>query len=71
MNIFKEMRSNLDNWQKIEAKVLYLLQLWYDTFILEESSFQHIINNYKVLRKEGMIFPPRQANEKNLIFVST
>jgi hypothetical protein len=34
-SFLKDLRSNLDNWNKIEAKVLYLIQLWYDAFILE------------------------------------
>ena len=45
------MRSNTENWSRIEAKVLYLIQLWYDAFILEESKYPHIINTYKILRK--------------------
>ncbi len=70
-NFLKDLRSNGDNWNKIEAKVLYLVQLWYDAFILEESVYNNIIDNYKTLRKEGILFPPRSANEKNLIFVKT
>ena len=31
----------------------------------------HIIDNYKLLRKEAVLFPPRSSNEKNLIFVKT
>lgn len=51
--------------------MLYLIQLWYDAFILEESVYDNIIDNYKVLRKENVLFPPRSANEKNIIFVKT
>ena len=51
--------------------MLYLIQLWYDAFILEESVYNNIIDNYKILRKEGVLFPPRSINEKNLIFVKT
>ena len=33
-SFLKDLRSNGDNWNKIEAKVLYLIQLWYDAFML-------------------------------------
>ena len=48
-----------------------MVQLWYDAFILEESVFDNIIDTYKVLRKENVTFPPRSANEKNLLNVKT
>lgn len=51
MNILKELRSNTENWSRIESRILYLIQLWYDAFILEESKYPNIINNYKILRK--------------------
>ncbi len=61
-SFLKDMRSNTDNWNKIEAKVLYLIQLWYDAFILEESVYNNIIDTYKILRKENIMFPPRSIN---------
>jgi hypothetical protein len=70
-SFLKDLRSNSDNWNKIEAKVLYLVQLWYDAFILEESVYNNIIDTYKILRKENVMFPPRSSNEKNIIFVKT
>ena len=70
-NILKELRSNTDNWNKIEAKVLFLVQLWYDAFMLDEAVYNNIVSNYKTLRKENVVFPPRLPNEKNLIFVKT
>lgn len=70
-NFLKDLRSNIDNWNKIEAKVLYLIQLWYDAFILEESIYNNIIASYKTLRKQNVLFPPRSTNEKNLLFVKT
>ena len=51
--------------------MLYLVQLWYDAFILEESVFNNIIDTYKTLRKENVTFPPRSPNEKNLLAVQT
>lgn len=70
-NFLKDLRSNGDNWNRIEAKVLYLIQLWYDAFILEENVYTNIIDSYKTLRKENIIFPPRSVNEKNILFVQT
>lgn len=61
----------MDNWSRIEAKVLYILQLWYDAFMMEENQYSHIINTYKLLRKEGVLFPPRQQNEKNMLAIKT
>ena len=70
-NILKDLRSNTDNWNKIEAKVLYLIQLWYDAFMLDEAVYNNIVDSYKTLRKENIVFPPRLANEKNLLSVKT
>lgn len=61
----------MDNWNKIEAKVLYLIQLWYDAFMLDEAVYNNIVETYKTLRKEDVLFPPRLPNEKNLLFVKT
>lgn len=70
-NLLKDLRSNTDNWNKIEAKVLFLVQLWYDAFMLDEAVYNNIVSNYKTLRKENVVFPPRLPNEKNLISVKT
>lgn len=70
-SLIKDLRSNSENWSRIESKVLYLIQLWYDAFILEESKYPYIINNYKILRQENVIFPPRNVNEKSLLAVQT
>ena len=69
--MLKDLRSNTENWSRIESKILYLIQLWYDAFILEESKYPYIINNYKILRKENVIFPPRNTNEKSLLAIQT
>jgi hypothetical protein len=55
----------------IELRILHLIQLWYDAFILEEGKYPFIINNYKLLRKENIIFPPRNINEKSLLAIKT
>lgn len=53
--------------RNIEDKLLYLIQLWYDTFMMHESEFREIIGAYKNLRKEGVIFPQRDPNEAFMI----
>jgi hypothetical protein len=53
--------------QDIEDKLLYLIQLWYDTFMMHEDEFKEIISLYKQLRKEGVVFPPRDPSEKFMI----
>ena len=50
---------------------LFLVQLWYDAFMLDEAVYNNIVSNYKTLRKENVVFPPRLPNEKNLISVKT
>jgi len=67
----EKFRSNIDNWVRIEAKTLYIVQLWYDAFMLEESHYSNIIAAYKTLRQENILFPPRQENEKNMLSVKT
>ena len=37
--------------------------------MIEENKYSHIIDNYKTLRGEGVLFPPRSSNEKNLMYV--
>jgi hypothetical protein len=69
--VLRALRSNAENWTLIESRVMYLVQLWYDAFMLEEGRYPFLIANYKLLRKEGAIFPPRDPNEKALIAVRT
>lgn len=68
----KQMFNNLVSkdshvQRQIEDKVLYLIQLWYDTFMMDEGEFKEIIGCYKTLRKEGVIFPQRDPNEAFMI----
>ena len=35
------------NWVKIENKVLWLMQLWADTFMMHEDQFPHIHESYR------------------------
>ncbi|KAL4445102.1 hypothetical protein ABPG74_018830 [Tetrahymena malaccensis] len=64
---FKQIKQNNKNWEVIENKVLYLIQLWYDTFMMHEGEYPNIMNNYKLLRKEGIKFPERDPNEMHMI----
>lgn len=52
---------------QIEEKLLFLIQLWYDTFMLHESEFKEVIGVYKELRKSGVVFPKRNASDRFLI----
>jgi hypothetical protein len=38
---------------QIEYKVLYMIQLWADTFMMHEDEFPFIMQTYRQLRKEG------------------
>lgn len=51
----------------IENKLQYLIQLWFDTFMMHEGEFKEIVGTYKQLRKEGVIFPQRDPNEAFMI----
>jgi hypothetical protein len=53
--------------QDIEDKLLYLIQLWFDTFMMHEDEFKEIIALYKQLRKEGVTFPARDTTAKFMI----
>lgn len=46
---------------------MFLVQLWFDTFMLHESEFKLIVGVYKTLRQEGVVFPLRDANNQFLI----
>lgn len=39
--------------EQIEDKVLYLIQLWADTFMMHEDEFKPVQETYRLLRKEG------------------
>ena len=53
--------------REIEEKLLFLIQLWYDTFMLHEDEFGEVIAVYKELRAEGVVFPRREAAHQFLI----
>jgi hypothetical protein len=49
---------------QVEDKILYLIQLWADTFMMHQEEFKNIHELYRILRKEGVKFPDRDPNEK-------
>jgi len=53
--------------QTLENKILYLIQLWADTFMMYEDSFPHFLSVYRMLRKEGVVFPPRESNTRFML----
>ena len=53
--------SNKDRQLEIENRLLFLIQIWYDTFMLRYEIFKNIIEVYKTLREEGVIFPLRDV----------
>ena len=54
-------------WEQIEERILYMIQLWSDTFMMHEAKFPGFQLTYRQLRKEGVKFPDRDANERMLM----
>jgi hypothetical protein len=54
-------------WRELEDKVLGLIQLWADTFMMQEDKFPAFMKAYRELRKEGLKFPARDPNERFMI----
>ena len=54
-------------WRLVEDRVLGMIQLWADTFMMQEDRFPVFMCVYRELRKEGMKFPPRDPNERYVI----
>jgi len=50
-----------------EDRTLYLLQLWADTFMMHQSEFRNIHDAYRNLRKDSVMFPERDPNQKFMI----
>lgn len=59
--------NKADVQKEIEDKLLFLVQLWFDTFMLHEDDFKDIIAVYKECRKDGVLFPQRSASNQFLI----
>lgn len=49
------------HWQRVRLKVLAMLQLWTDAFLLRQGELRPLFDAYKALREEGVTFPPREA----------
>ncbi len=47
--------------------MLYLIQLWADTFMMKEDHFPGFQLTYRMLRKEGVKFPMRDPNVRMLM----
>ena len=43
-------------FSQIEFKILYMIQLWADTFMMHEDEFPYIMSTYRQLRQEGTWF---------------
>lgn len=58
--------SKTSNPLKIDAedRVLYLIQLWADTFMMHQSEFRNIHEAYRNLRKDGVQFPERDPAQR-------
>ena len=54
-------------WRPVEDKVLGMVQLWADTFMMQEDKYPLFMSTYRELRKEGIKFPPRDPNERYMI----
>ena len=50
----KQKKQTLD---EVQEKLLALIQLWADTFIMHEDKFPLFQKTYRLLRKEGVKFP--------------
>jgi len=53
--------------KKVEDRLLFLIQLWFDTFMLHQEDFKPIIEVYNTLWKEGVVFPNRDPKSQFFI----
>ena len=66
--IFNSLITSKKNRQnEIENRLLFFIQLWFDTFMIYYKNFKNIIDVYHKLRKEGVIFPLRNSRHQNFI----
>ena len=54
-------------WDKTENILLYLVQLWADTFMMMEDEYPGFQIVYRKLREEAIKFPMRDPNERMLM----
>jgi hypothetical protein len=62
INLYKE-----PEFREIEDKILGLIQLWADTFMMQEDTYPDFMKYYREIRKDGVRFPPRDPNERYMI----
>jgi hypothetical protein len=60
----KDMKKR---WTQIEIILLYLIQLWADTFMMKEDEYPGFQIVYRQLRKDQIEFPMRDPNERMLM----
>lgn len=41
-SFFKKLISDKDSWKAIEDKILWMIQIWADTFMMHEDQFPHV-----------------------------
>ncbi|GBE59838.1 hypothetical protein, conserved [Babesia ovata] len=51
----------------IKAKVLYMVQLWHDVFMLDQGLFPVFFQGYREMRERGIKFPQIEVCERNKI----
>jgi len=51
----------------LENKILFLIQLWADTFMMYEDQYPHFMSAYRNLRKQGVTFPPREPSTRFMV----
>ncbi|OMJ85097.1 hypothetical protein SteCoe_13689 [Stentor coeruleus] len=69
LNLVEKLAGVYKNpgWRKIEDRVLALVQLWADTFMMQEDTYPAFMRVYRELRQDGLKFPPRDPNERFMI----
>lgn len=69
LNLVEKLAGIYKNtgWRKVEDRVLGLIQLWADTFMMQEDAYPAYMRIYRELRKEALKFPPRDPNERFMI----
>lgn len=59
--------TNKQIQRSIEDKLLFLIQIWADTFMLHEEEYKPLMSCYRKLRKEGVAFPERKIEHKGFV----
>eukprot|EP00826_Nyctotherus_ovalis_P046345 TRINITY_DN5228_c0_g1_i1.p1 TRINITY_DN5228_c0_g1~~TRINITY_DN5228_c0_g1_i1.p1 ORF type:complete len:353 (+),score=85.16 TRINITY_DN5228_c0_g1_i1:525-1583(+) len=51
----------------VENKILLLIQLWADTFMMYEDEYPYFMSTYRELRKQGVNFPLRDSSSRFML----